>query len=147
MKYIEKIQRFMYGRYGVDELYKFLFLVYFGLIIVDLFIHNFVLFIIQTLILFIMFYRVFSKNINRRRKENKMYLKIKNKLLSPFDNIKKNIKDKEHVYVKCRKCKKVLRIPIPMERGIKKVKCPNCGKRRKKLVLKKVKVEIITNKK
>ncbi len=136
----------MYGRYGVDDLYKFLLSLWLISIIVDLFINSIILLVIQFIIIFVMIYRVLSKNIARRKKENNFYLRIKKKLSAPFSNVIKNIKDKEHVYVKCRKCKKVLRIPLPMERGIKKVKCPNCGARRKKLVLKKVKVEIITDK-
>ena len=37
-KYIAKIQKFMYGRYGIDELYNFLFKLYIGLLIIDLFV-------------------------------------------------------------------------------------------------------------
>jgi len=144
MKFIEKLYKFMYGRYGVDELYKFLFWIYILLIIINIFVDSSIIVVIELIILFIMFYRFFSKKINKRKKENKKYLNIKNKVLKPFDNIKRNIKDKEHVYVKCSKCKKSLKLDIPMERGIKTIKCPNCKNRFKRLVLKKVKVEIIT---
>ena len=34
MKFEEKIRKFMYGRYGPDELYKFLFELYIVLIII-----------------------------------------------------------------------------------------------------------------
>ena len=38
MKFINKLQKFMYGRYGIDELYKFLFYFYILLLILNLFI-------------------------------------------------------------------------------------------------------------
>lgn len=40
MKFEEKIRKFMYGRYGPDELYKFLFELYIVLIIINLFIRS-----------------------------------------------------------------------------------------------------------
>lgn len=42
-----------------------------------------------------------SKKIYKRSDENQRYLKIKNNLLKPFTNIKRNIKDKDHIYKKC----------------------------------------------
>lgn len=90
-----------------------------------------------------MLYRFFSKNIYQRRKENQEFLKLKKKVTKPFLDIKRNINDQNNVYKKCKHCKKILKLPIPEERGIKKVKCPNCKKRIKVLVLKKQKVEFI----
>lgn len=145
MKLLNKIQKNMYGRYGPDELYKFLFGLYFLIFIIDLFINTKWLSIIELVIIFIMFYRVFSKNITKRKKENKEYLKIKNSFLKPFKNIKRNIFDKDNVYKKCHKCKTTLKLPIPYERGIKYTKCPKCNYKNKLLILKKQKIEIIRN--
>ena len=61
MKIINKIQRFMYGRYGIDDLYKFLFKLYLVLLIANLFINSKILLLIELVIIFIMFYRLFSK--------------------------------------------------------------------------------------
>ena len=145
MKFINRVQKFMYNRYGIDDLYKFLFWVYFILIIIDLFVNNIILLVLELLLIFIMFYRVFSKNIYKRASENQKYLKLKNNLSKPFRNIKRNIKDKDHIYKKCPKCKTVLKLPVPTERGIKHVKCPTCKKRLTLLVFKKLKVELIKN--
>jgi len=145
MNLLNKIQKFMYGRYGIDDLYKFLFRLYILIIIIDIFIDMKYLSIIELLIVFIMFYRVFSKNILKRNKENKEYLKIKNKLLRPFINIKRNISDKDNVYKKCHKCKTILKLPIPYKRGIKYTKCPKCNYRNRMFILKKQKIEIIRN--
>ena len=93
-----------------------------------------------------MFYRVFSKKIYKRSNENKLYLKLKNNILRPFRNIKRNIKDKDNIYKKCSKCKRILKLSRPYKSGIKHVKCPKCGKRFSVIVFKKQKVEIIRNK-
>ena len=143
MNFIYKLQRFMQGRYGTDDLYKFLFILYLILFTINIFLNSIVLTILQVLIIIVTFYRILSKKIYKRRKENEIYLKIKKKILNPFNNIKRNIKDKTHIYKKCNKCKTTLKLPTPMKRGIKIAKCPSCGKRIKMLVLKKVKIEVI----
>lgn len=147
MKFINNFQKFMYGRYGVDDLYKFLMYLYIILVIINLYIKSNILSIIELIILIIMFSRFFSKNIYKRSNENVKYLNIKRKILKPFNNIKKNYKDNEYIYKKCRHCKKLLKLPIPYSRGIKEVKCPKCKKTFKMLVLKKEKTEIISKKK
>lgn len=145
MKYINKFQKFMKGRYGVDELTRFIIKIYFILVIINLFITNKVLYLLELILLFIMFYRFLSKKIYKRSNENQLFLKTKNNLLKPFKNIERNKKDKEHIYKKCHKCKTTLKLPLPSKRGIKKVKCPKCGKRIKFLTLKQERIEIIKN--
>lgn len=142
MKLQEKIRKFMYGRYGFDELYNFLFYVYLFLLMVDLFFNSKLLSLLELIIMFIIFYRTFSKNIYARSNENQKYLKIKRKISKWFENIK----DKDHIYKKCRYCKTTLKLPLPDKIGIKHVKCPKCKKRLSVLAFKRQKVEIIKNK-
>ena len=146
MNFKNKFARFMYGRYGIDELYSFFLLVYVLFVKLNIFLKSKYIIIIEILILFIMFYRVFSKKIYKRSNENKLYLKLKNNILRPFRNIKRNIKDKDNIYKKCSKCKRILKLSRPYKSGIKHVKCPKCGKRLSVIVFKKQKVEIIRNK-
>lgn len=142
MKFQQKIQKFMYGRYGFDELYNFLFYIYFFLLIIDLFLDSKILTLIEFITIFIMVYRALSKKIYIRSNENQKYLKIKRKISKWFENIK----DKNHIYKKCRYCKTILKLPLPDKIGIKHVKCPKCKKKNKVLALKRQKVEIIKNK-
>lgn len=138
--------RLMYGRYGVDELSKLLFCIYIIIFIIGLFFKNFILDMIGLLLLILVIFRFFSKNIYKRTKENQKYLKIKTKTLKPFKNIKRNFKErKESVYKKCHKCKTTLKLPLPYERGIKHTKCPTCKNKITFLCLRKQKIEIITN--
>ena len=147
MKFLNKLQQFMYGRYGLDDLGKFLFRIYFILLIINIFIKSYVLTIIEFLIVFIVLYRFISRDIYIRSNENVKFRKIKKKLLKPFQNIRRNFKDKDHVYKKCHHCKTTLKLPLPNKRGIKKVRCTNCRKRNKFLIFKKLKVELIRDKK
>lgn len=142
MKLQEKIRKFMYGRYGFDELYTFLFYVYLFLLIVDLFFNGRLLSVLELITVFIIFYRSFSKNIYVRSNENQKYLKIKKEILNHFQKRK----DKNHIYKKCRYCKTILKLPLPDKIGIKHVKCPKCKQRLSVLALKSQKVEIIKNK-
>ena len=59
----------MYGRYGIDKLYMFMFYLFFILQILNLFIRTIIIDIIELTIFIIMFYRVLSKNINKRKKK------------------------------------------------------------------------------
>ncbi len=145
MKLINNLQKFMYGRYGYDDLYKFLFKFYIVLFIINLFIRNNILVIVEFITIIVMFYRFFSKNIYKRSNENQKFIEIKNKMLKPFDNIKRNRKDKNHIYKKCHKCKTILKLPLPMKRGFKHAKCPECGKRVTLFAFKYQKIEKIKN--
>lgn len=137
----------MYGRYGPDELYKFLFKVYFLLFIIDLFINSKILTISELIIVFLMFFRFFSKNIYKRSRENSIYLKYRKFCLKPIENLKRNYKDRKYYkYKKCRHCKTTLRLPLPNSRGIKHAKCPNCKKRITMICFRKEKIEIIRKK-
>lgn len=147
INFIYKFKNFMLNRYGSDELSKFLFKIYILLVLINLFIRVNILFYIELLIMIIILLRYFSKNIKRREKENILFLKIKKLTLKPFKNIFRNLKDKDNVYKKCRKCKTVLKLPLPSKIGFKIVKCPECNYRNKFLVLRKQKIKIIRKKK
>ena len=67
---------------------------------------------------------------------------IKKCIIKPFDNIK----DKDKVYRRCHKCHTMLKLPVPKKRGIKHSTCPKCKKRNTFLILKQVKIEIISKK-
>lgn len=148
MKFINKIQRFMIGRYGPDELYNFLLKLYIFLFIIDLFFNSIILTTIELLVVIIMFYRFLSKNTYTRRKENQTYLKLKKQVLKPFKNLKRNFNDREfYVYKKCKKCKTTLKLPLPPKRGIQHVKCPKCKNKIKFFCLRQEKIEVIKPKK
>lgn len=147
MNWRYKIQRFMMGRYGPDELYRFLLILYVLLFIVECFFPSRILNTTELLIVLFMFYRFFSKNISRRKKENKKYLQIKKCVVKPFLNIKRNWQERDYfVYKKCHKCKSTLKLPLPPKRGIQHVKCPTCKNRVSFICLRQEKIEVIKGK-
>ena len=144
MKFSDRYIKFMKDRYGVDELYKFLLLICFILLVINTFISNNIIRLFEVLLIVIIFYRYMSKNIKLRKKENDKYLEIKDKIIKLFDYNKKKYKDRNtHMYKKCPKCKQKIRLPL--KKGKHTVKCPNCGNRFDVACHKdeKIKVEII----
>ena len=125
MRFREKFIRFMYGRYGTDELYRFLSIVFYILFILNLFLGSYALTVSVTALRIFMTYRVFSKNIVKRRAENEKFLAIKRR----FDNFIKLNKNKwrdrhTHIYKKCPHCGAVLRFPKIKGKHI--ANCPSC---------------------
>ena len=144
MKFGDRYIKFMKDRYGIDELYKFLLLICFVLLVINTFVSNNIIRLFEVLLIVIIFYRYMSKNIKLRKKETDKYLEIKDKIIKLFDYNKKKYKDRNtHMYKKCPKCKQKIRLPL--KKGKHTVKCPNCGNRFDVACHKdeKIKVEII----
>lgn len=143
----DKLYQFMYGRYGVDELYKLGIIIYIMIAAINIFVQKEILTIMETILLLIIIYRAFSKNIVRRKYENSLYLKQKKAIHCKLKLIKRKWNDRNtHMYKTCPKCKTVLRLPL--KKGNHTVKCPTCHN---KFTVKcrkneKIKVEIIKNK-
>ena len=112
----------------------------------NVFLNSIVLDILGLVIVLFTFYRFFSRNVYKRGKENKAYIRIKKEFIKPFSNIKRKILDKDHIYKKCSNCKITLKLPLPNKIGINHTTCPKCSKRVTLFVLRKQKVEIIRNK-
>ena len=126
----------------IDSLNRFLLVLLLILVIVTFFVRSFTLDLIKILVLIVIIFRLTSKNKLKRSIENDKYLKLKKTLLNPFNNVIRNIKDKDHVYKKCRRCKTILKLPLPSKRGIQHAKCPSCKKRVTFFTLKKEKVVV-----
>ncbi len=134
MKFRDKLASFFYGRYGVDQLYKFLMIVWFALTIVNLILGFFegtgiavTIISALSLALFVfMMFRVLSKNIVARQIENTRYLTIKNKVTGWFNLQKRKFRErKTHSFKKCPGCKKTVR--LKKIKGEHTVRCPLCS--------------------
>lgn len=125
-KFQDKVQRFFYGRNGVDKLNRFIFFLYFVSFIVYLFVKHYTVLIVSSILLIIYFYRMLSKKLYKRQKENEIYLKITSSIKRPFLRFFHRIRDrKTHVYKKCPNCKKILK--LRKVKGSHTVKCPVCS--------------------
>lgn len=120
-----KLIRFMYGRYGTDQLYIATIALSFILVIANSFIHSPIIRGLLWVVLALTFYRTFSKNIYKRQRENQMFLKFWNPIKAKFTLTFRRLKDiKTHRYRTCPHCKKVLR--LPRKTGNHTVNCPVC---------------------
>lgn len=115
----------MTGRYGVDSLNKFLLLVFIVVSVVYMFTKNIYINAISIVLLVVLYYRIFSKNTNKRYDENRRFLNVvnpyKNKVSSTINKVKSM---KDYKYFKCPGCNKSLR--VPKGKGLIKITCPNC---------------------
>lgn len=123
---LNRLRQFMYGRYGSDQLNTALIIAAVALSFVNVFARSLVIYIIQLVIMAFAVYRMFSRKIQTRLRENKAFLSVWEKIKLFFVRIKNRFKDrKTHVYMKCPTCKAQLRLPrVKGEHG---VKCPKCG--------------------
>lgn len=123
--FISKLYKFMNGRYGIDELFYFLIMLSFILLIIKLFVNSIIINIIETIIFIMAIYRFLSKKKIKRSIENNIYLNIKDKIINYFKFVKRKYDDRNtHIYKKCPKCKQKIRLPL--KKGKHTVKCPNC---------------------
>ncbi len=121
----EKLQRFMYGRYGVDSFSKFLMGLFLAGWVLDLFVDSRILSSWTLLILIYTYYRMFSKNCTKRYQENQQFLQLKGKVLSRFrkEQSLMNQRKTHHIY-KCPTCKQKIR--VPKGKGRICITCPKC---------------------
>lgn len=121
----EKFQHFMQGRYGTDQLSRFLTTIGLVLIILNLFVRSNIIVYLVMAILVYCYYRMFSRDYNRRYAENQKFLTWQNKIKYKVNNWKRNLADRKthHIY-KCPSCGQKIRVPRGKGKII--VTCPKC---------------------
>ena len=126
----EKLARFMYGRYGSDRLNIFMVVVLLICAVINLFVRTGYFSVLLTswefLLLILIYFRMFSRNISKRYAENKKYLEIENKVRRFFGR-QKYIQEQRkdfHIYT-CPQCRQKIR--IPKGKGKISISCPKCG--------------------
>ncbi|HCH83151.1 MAG TPA: hypothetical protein DE316_08735 [Eubacterium sp.] len=121
----DKMARFMYGRYGMDQLSRNLSLICLVLLIVTMFVRNNVIYMIALFGIVYTYFRVFSRNISRRSEENEKYLRFHYKVVGKLNKIKFRITDsKTHRIFRCPSCSQKIR--VPRGKGKISIKCPKC---------------------
>lgn len=126
-KFMYKIAYFLQGRYGIDELYKFLFIVFWIIAILSIVIRNPIIYLLEIFICVYMMFRALSRNIYKRQNENAKYIKIRDKVKGKLKLQKRKWNDrKTHIYRKCPNCKAEIR--LPKKKGKHVCTCPSCKK-------------------
>ena len=125
------IVRFMYGRNGMDQLNRVLFWGYMGTFLAQ------ALFsalrwqapallceILLWPLMFLIFCRMFSKNLPKRRAENQKFVNWWWGVKSRNAGAKARHADKDHKYFTCKTCGTICRVPVGKGKII--ITCPKC---------------------
>ena len=120
------IRRFMFGRYGLDQLNVVLMIAAVALCLISFLFSrinavwtvalSFVLNLLSYVLLFWYILRAFSRNIEKRNQENRRFLAFRSRLT-----------DKQNRYYRCPNCKQTVR--VPRGRGKICIKCPKCSEK------------------
>lgn len=112
----------MYGRYGTDQLNQAMIITALVLIVVGWLGGKFLtpwLNILSTIAYVPLIWsivRMYSRNIEKRRRQNNAYLRFCEAL-----------RDRQHRYYHCPRCRQSVR--VPRGRGRINIRCPKCGER------------------
>lgn len=127
------LARFMYGRNGMDQLNRALFWAYLilwlaGSIasgVLQSHLLNTVFNALTWILMVLIFFRMLSKNLYKRRAENQKWVNWWWGVKSRNAGAKARHADKEHKYFTCKTCKTICRVPVGKGKII--ITCPKCG--------------------
>ena len=118
-------RKFMAGRYGIDQLSIALLVLSIILAIVFAFFPYHLIRLIYIGLLVYTYFRIFSRNINQRYKENYAFLKFISPVRKKWNQILAQFKGrKTHKFYKCSFCSQMIR--VPKGKGKIKITCPKC---------------------
>ena len=131
----ERLRRFMEGRYGADELNRFLTVCGWVLLLLGFVLSGFnskaaliagsVLVTVSWAFLVFGIFRTLSRNTRQRAAENYKYFACKNKVLNWFRRLRSRWQDrKTHRYFRCPQCRTTVR--VPKGKGRIRITCPHC---------------------
>ena len=125
------IARFMYGRNGMDQLNLVLMWVVLILDVVTMLVQrnhaavSMVLYWLSIAGWVYVLFRMFSKNLSKRRGENQKFVNWVWRMKSSRAGAKERHADKDHKYFTCKNCKTICRVPVGKGKII--ITCPKCG--------------------
>lgn len=121
-----KLNIWMRGRYGADELNRAMLFAALAMILLSAFPGLEILNSIALLLLLLAMFRMCSKNTLKRRGERDAWLRFTGNIKSWFVLQKRRFKDrKSYKYFRCKQCGTVLRVPVG--KGKLKIVCRKCG--------------------
>lgn len=120
-----RIQQFMRGRYGFDELSRMYLVMTIVLMILSMFVKNRWIYLLGLVLLVYCYYRAFSKNLEKRRQENQKFCNIRYQSAVKWNTWKQHQEQKKiYRFYKCPQCKQKVR--VPKGKGKICITCPKC---------------------
>ncbi len=122
----EKIAKFMYGRYGAnDTLNKWLLGAFIILLLLSMLLQSRILNLLALAALIYAYFRMFSRNVNKRIAENRKFIELTEPVRRIFSGKKfGTTQDKTHRLFNCPQCHQKVR--VPKGRGKICITCPKC---------------------
>ena len=131
MNWRDRLNRFMYGRYGQDQFSRFLLVVCLILLLLSFFVRIPLLSILVLLLLGYVYFRMLSRNVTARYAENQKYLEFKDKVMGLFGRRGgSGTRQGDNMIFRCPKCSQKIRIPCG--KGMVEITCPRCRTRFRK---------------
>lgn len=123
------LARVMTGRYGVDNLNKFVSFAALFALLLSMALKGMaatIFWVLAVLCLVWSYARMFSRNIDKRRQENLRYMHYKYELMSRLRGVKTRVSQgRQFKFFKCPSCGITAR--VPRGKGKIKITCPKCG--------------------
>lgn len=126
----EKFARFMAGRYGSDQLNRFMLIACAVTMLLAAIIRGTafgaILWLVCLALIILTYLRMFSKDRYKRSRENTKYLQICHKLKSRFKVLRERwVQRRDFKFFSCPSCRTVLR--VPRGKGKVNIVCRKCG--------------------
>ena len=122
---MNRFRNFMIGRYGVDQFSRALIILSLLLSIITTLTGLKGLVIVAYIPIIYVFYRTFSRDIQKRYKENVAYMNYFGNFKHKLNHLKLwLVGTKTHKYYTCSKCKQTIR--VPRGKGKIAITCPKC---------------------
>lgn len=124
------LSRFMYGRNGADQLglciiWTAIVLDIVGMLVKRIALLSGLLSLLTTAMVLWALFRVFSRNLEKRRAENAAFLqRVWWPVKRRFTSRRQQRMDREHKYFTCPGCKTVCRVPVGKGKIV--ITCPKC---------------------
>lgn len=123
------LRKVMAGRYGVDELSRFLTVAAMAMLVLSMLFNNGLSLVFWILAIFSLvwgYFRMFSRNTDKRKGENNAYLTLRYAATRKITGIKQRLRQKRYYrFYKCPKCGVTTR--VPKGKGKIRITCPKCG--------------------
>jgi len=130
-RFRQALQRFFYGRRGMDQLGIAIYVGGLVLYIVSLIFQLGILNLVSTALWFYGIFRMFSRNITKRNQENVWFLNLYNPKKAAVRQAVNRFKNRRvYLYFRCPKCHSWLKLPRNI--GEKTVTCGKCGEKIRK---------------
>lgn len=123
MNFSERVNKFFQGRYGTDELGKFMLVLMLILMVLYMITGWLVIDILSIALTVLIIYRMLSRDYARRSAENRKYLKLTEPVRLWVKNLRGGNNSTHKVFL-CPECRQKVR--VPKGKGRIRITCPKC---------------------